>query len=192
VEPLRSNAGSDGDLSFVLFSLAHAECGEEGTVELRLGERRLLGCCPSCAALGTFGSPGRARAHRALQSEKPRGDRTLGYAGVLVCGQCGKYRAGGEMVDQNADNRSNAGPQDRLSQAPRVSDALKKGVYVSVTTWGGREMAGMVCDREQTGLLLDVHEPDSDADGYVFLPWSSVEQVKVRDVAQRRVKFLQS
>jgi hypothetical protein len=96
------------------------------------------------------------------------------------------------MVDQNADNRPNAGPQDRLSQAPKVSDALKKGVFVTVTTWGGRELAGMVCDREQTGLLLDVHEPDADADGYVFLPWSSVEQVKVRDVAQRRVKFLQS
>jgi hypothetical protein len=96
------------------------------------------------------------------------------------------------MVDQNADNRPNAGPQDRLSQAPKVSDALKKGVFVTVTTWGGRELAGMVCDREQTGLLLDAHEPDADADGYVFLPWSSVEQVKVRDVAQRRVKFLQS
>jgi hypothetical protein len=96
------------------------------------------------------------------------------------------------MVDLNADNRPNAGPQDRLSQAPKVSDALKKGVFVTVTTWGGRELAGMVCDREQTGLLLDVHEPDADADGYVFLPWSSVEQVKVRDVAQRRVKFLQS
>ena len=75
------------------------------------------------------------------------------------------------MVDQNADNRPNAGPQDRLSQAPKVSDALKKGGFVTVTTWGGRELAGMVCDREQTGLLLDVHEPDADADGYVFLPW---------------------
>jgi hypothetical protein len=96
------------------------------------------------------------------------------------------------MVDQNADNRPNAGHQDRLSQAPKVSDALKKGVFVTVTTWGGRELAGLVCDREQTGLLLDVREPDDDADGYVFLPWSSVEQVKVRDVAQRRVKVLQS
>jgi hypothetical protein len=96
------------------------------------------------------------------------------------------------MVDHNADNRPNAESQDRLSQAPKVSDALKKGVFVSVTTWGGRELAGLVCDREQAGLLLDVREPDDDADGYVFLPWSSVEQVKVKDVAQRRVKFLQS
>jgi hypothetical protein len=96
------------------------------------------------------------------------------------------------MVDQNADNRPGARPDERLFQPPRVSDALKKGIFVSVTTWSGREMAGLVCDREQSGLLLDVREPVADADGYVFLPWSSVEQVKVREVAQRRVKFLQS
>ncbi|MCA1688026.1 MAG: hypothetical protein LC714_05445 [Actinobacteria bacterium] len=95
------------------------------------------------------------------------------------------------MVDQNADNNPQVGPEEWLSRAPKVSDALKKGVFVSVTTWGGREMSGLVCDREQTGLLLDVREPDADADGYVFLPWSSVEQVKVREVTQRRVKFLQ-
>ena len=96
------------------------------------------------------------------------------------------------MADQNAHNRPNVVPEEWLSQAPKVSDALKKGVFVSVTTWGGRELAGLVCDREQSGLLLDVREPGVDADGYVFLPWSSVEQVKVREVAQRRVKFLQS
>jgi hypothetical protein len=95
------------------------------------------------------------------------------------------------MVDHNTDNKPNVGPEEGLSQAPKVSDALKRGVFVSITTWGGRELAGLVCDREQTGLLLDVREPGTDADGYVFLPWSSVEQVKVREVAQRRVKFLQ-
>jgi len=95
------------------------------------------------------------------------------------------------MSDQSSNTQRHVGPQEWLSQAPKVSDALKKGVFVSVITWGGRELAGLVCDREQTGLLLDVREPDADADGYVFLPWSSVEQVKVREVAQRRVKFLQ-
>jgi hypothetical protein len=111
---------------------------------------------------------------------------------VLVCEWCGKYRTRGEMADQNAHNKPNVGPEEWLSQAPKVSDALKKGVFVSVTTWGGREMVGLVCDREHSGLLLDVREPDTEADGYVFLPWSSVEQVKIREVAQRRVKFLQS
>jgi hypothetical protein len=54
----RNDAGNVGDLSFAVFSLAHAECGEEGTIELRLDERLLVGWCPLCAALETFGSPG--------------------------------------------------------------------------------------------------------------------------------------
>ncbi|MCA1688027.1 MAG: hypothetical protein LC714_05450 [Actinobacteria bacterium] len=57
VDPRSNRAASTGDISFVAFSLAHAECGEEGVIELRLGERLLLGWCSSCAALKTFGSP---------------------------------------------------------------------------------------------------------------------------------------
>ncbi len=56
VETTRDDAGSAGDLAFVIFSLTHACCGEEGVVELRLGERSLLRRCPSCALLETFGS----------------------------------------------------------------------------------------------------------------------------------------
>lgn len=82
--------------------------------------------------------------------------------------------------------------QESLSQAPKVSDALKKGISVSVTTWGGREIAGLVCDREQSGLLLDVRQANGNSAGYVFLPWSSIEQVAIDEVVQRRVKFLQS
>jgi hypothetical protein len=95
------------------------------------------------------------------------------------------------MVDQDGERESNVVSQEWLAQAPKVSDALKKGVSVSITTWSGREIAGAVCDREQSGLLLDVYEPDVDSDGYIFLPWSSVEQVKIREVTQRRVKFLE-
>ncbi len=82
--------------------------------------------------------------------------------------------------------------QESLSQAPKVSDALKKGISVTVTTWGGREIAGLVCDREQSGLLLDVRQANGNSAGYVFLPWSSIEQVAIDEVVQRRVKFLQS
>ena len=82
--------------------------------------------------------------------------------------------------------------QEWLALAPKVSDARKKGMFVSIVTWSGREVVGLVCDGEQSGLLLDICEPDADVDGYVFLPWSSIEQVKIRDVAQRPVKFLQS
>ena len=80
--------------------------------------------------------------------------------------------------------------QEWLAQAPKVSDALKKGVVVSVATWSGREITGVVCDREEAGLLLEVREPDADSEGYSFLPWSSIEQVRIREVAQRRVKSL--
>ncbi len=81
--------------------------------------------------------------------------------------------------------------QDWLAQAPKVSDALKKGMFVSISTWTSLEITGIVCDRDQAGLLLDVQEPEADSEGYSFLPWSSIEQVKSREVAQRRVKFLQ-
>lgn len=80
--------------------------------------------------------------------------------------------------------------QEWLAQAPKVSDALKKGMVVSVDTWSGREITGIICDREQAGMLLDVREPDAESEGYSFLPWSSIEQVRIREVAQRRVKFL--
>ena len=82
--------------------------------------------------------------------------------------------------------------QESPSQAPKVSDALKKGIPVSVATWGGREIAGLVCDREQSWLLLDVSRPDGNSRGYVFLPWSSIEQIAIEEVVQRRVKSLQS
>ena len=82
--------------------------------------------------------------------------------------------------------------QQWLDQAPRVVDALNRGSPVSIITWGGRELSGMVCSRSQTGLLLDVREPGDSAGGYVFLPWSSIEQVVIREVSQRPVKFLPS
>jgi hypothetical protein len=94
------------------------------------------------------------------------------------------------MDDQGATRGANPDPEQWLDQAPKVADALKRGVSVSVTTWGGRELAGTICDREPSGLLVDVREPGVQAEGYVFLPWSSVEQVVIRGVAQRRGKFL--
>ncbi|QIN82888.1 hypothetical protein GBA63_09695 [Rubrobacter tropicus] len=90
-------------------------------------------------------------------------------------------------MDRDATTRPEGGG-DFLDQAPKVSDALKRGVGVSVTTWSGRKMAGTVSDRDPAGLLLHVGEGE---DGYAFLPWSSVEQVDIPEVAHRQVKFLQ-
>ncbi len=52
----------------------------------------------------------------------------------------------GRDVDHGDDRKANVDPQKWLSQAPKVSDALKKGLFASVTTWGGRDIAGLVCD----------------------------------------------
>ena len=43
----------EGDLSFAVFSLAHAACGDE-VLEVRVGERMLLGWCMSCAVMDVF------------------------------------------------------------------------------------------------------------------------------------------
>ncbi len=72
------------------------------------------------------------------------------------------------MADQDGERKPNMDSQEWLARAPKVSDALKKGMFVSIVTWSGREEVGLVCDREQSGLLLDIREPDADADGYVF------------------------
>ena len=56
VDPQRSGARSAGDFTFIVFSLRHAGCGEQGVIELRLEERLLLGWCPACAVLETVGS----------------------------------------------------------------------------------------------------------------------------------------
>ena len=60
-----------------------------------------------------------------------------------------------------------------------------------ITTWSGRQLRGTVSDRDGAGLLLDLDNGADGQDGYAFLPWSSVEQVDIPEVAHRRVKFLQ-
>ena len=111
-----------------------------------------------------------------------------GLPGRLIQGMPVKRKIRGNMVDQGSANDLITDSQAWLEQVPNVSDALKKGVYVSIVTWGGRILTGTICDREQTGLLLDTSEAADGSDGYVFLPWSSVEQVNIGSVSPRRVK----
>lgn len=68
---------------------------------------------------------------------------------------------------------------------------MKSGITVSITTWSGRQLRGTVSDRDGAGLLLDLDDGADRQEGYAFLPWSSVEQVDIPEVAHRRVKFLQ-
>ena len=101
-----------------------------------------------------------------------------------------KQKVRGNMVDQGSANDVRTDSQAWLEQAPKVSDALKKGVFVSIVTWGGRVLTGTICDREQAGLLLDISESADGSEGYVFLPWSSLEQVNIGSVSPRRIKVL--
>jgi hypothetical protein len=94
-------------------------------------------------------------------------------------------------MHRDTETRARVDAEDRREPTPRVSDALKSGVAVSVTTWSGRQLRGTVSDRDGAGLLLDLDDGGNGGKGYVFLPWSSVEQVDIPEVAHRRVKFLQ-
>ncbi|BBL78789.1 hypothetical protein RxyAA322_06430 [Rubrobacter xylanophilus] len=76
------------------------------------------------------------------------------------------------------------------ARVPRVADALRRGTRAVITTWGGAELAGLICDRDQSGLLVDVREPREEGSGYLFIPWGSIQQVRVQEVAQRKVKYL--
>ena len=42
-------------LAFAVFALTHAACGD--VTEVRIGERCILGWCPSCATAWAFISP---------------------------------------------------------------------------------------------------------------------------------------
>ncbi|MGI9047771.1 MAG: hypothetical protein ACR2GU_00020 [Rubrobacteraceae bacterium] len=94
------------------------------------------------------------------------------------------------MADRDTAQNQETHEQEWYAHAPKVADAFRKGIPVLVTTWGGREVSGLVCDREQAGLLLDIRGLETESLGYIFLPWSSVEQVEIREVAPRRIKSL--
>ena len=65
--------------------------------------------------------------------------------------------------------------------SPQISEAFGRGSFVSVTVRSGYDVSGYVCDRDGTGLLLDLRDPSGDPGGYEFLPWSSMERVKIQE-----------
>jgi hypothetical protein len=85
----------------------------------------------------------------------------------------------------DGEERVGNGSVEWLSQAPKVSDALKKGTFVTISTWS-EDVSGLVCDWDPVGVLLD----GADESGYLFVPWSNVRHVRIEVVAQRRVKSL--
>ena len=65
-------------------------------------------------------------------------------------------------------------------ESPEMGQAFERGGFVSLTIRSGSDVSGYVCDRDAAGILLDVRDPSGDPGGYEFLPWSSVERVKIQ------------
>ncbi len=61
--------------------------------------------------------------------------------------------------------------------APEIPGFLSRGSFVSVSARIGNDLAGYVCDRDGSGLLLEVRDPSGDPHGYEFLPWYSIERI---------------
>jgi hypothetical protein len=61
--------------------------------------------------------------------------------------------------------------------APEIRGYLGRGSFVSVSARIGNDLTGYVCDRDESGLLLEVRDPSGDPHGYEFLPWSSIERI---------------
>ena len=80
------------------------------------------------------------------------------------------------MEDQPAEIR-----RELDHDAPRIPDALVRGSFVSVSARIGNDLEGYVCDRDETGLLLEVRDPSGDPAGYEFLPWHSIERVSIEE-----------
>jgi hypothetical protein len=61
--------------------------------------------------------------------------------------------------------------------APQIERFLGRGSLVTVSARTGVDLAGYVCDQNESGLLLDARDQSGDSTGYEFLPWSSIERV---------------
>lgn len=76
-------------------------------------------------------------------------------------------------------DRPRGGVRGLRKGSPEIAGALVRGSLVSATVRSGYDVSGYVCDRDGSGLLLDVRDPSGDPGGYEFLPWSSIERVRV-------------
>ena len=82
-------------------------------------------------------------------------------------------------MGERSFGRSGHGVWEMREGSPKIPEAFARGSFVSVTIRSGYDVSGYVCDRDSSGLLLDVRDPSGDPSGYEFLPWSSIERVKI-------------
>ncbi len=83
------------------------------------------------------------------------------------------------MSEEGLGRRLEGRMQGLREGSPELSEALARGSFVSVSARVGNDVVGYVCDSDGSGLLLDVRDPSGDPGGYEFLPWSSIERLKV-------------
>lgn len=69
--------------------------------------------------------------------------------------------------------------QGLREDAPQLSGFLERGNFVLVAARIGTDLMGYVCDRDETGILLDVRHQSGDHASYEFLPWASIERVSI-------------
>ena len=75
--------------------------------------------------------------------------------------------------------RSGEGVPKLREGSPAIPEAFARGSFASITVRSGYDVSGYICDRDNSGLLIDVRDPSGDPSGYEFLPWSSIERVKI-------------
>ncbi len=90
-------------------------------------------------------------------------------------------------MHRDGDREAKAGER---GPSPRVADAFKSGVTVSVTSWSGRQLQDTVSEGDRAGLLIDSDYRGDGRQDCTVLPWSSVERLGSAAVAHRRVEFL--
>ena len=83
------------------------------------------------------------------------------------------------MDERTFGRRSQDRTQGLREGSPQIAEALARGSFVSVSARVGNDVSGYVCDHGGSGLLLDVRDPSGDPGGYEFLPWSSIERLRV-------------
>ena len=77
------------------------------------------------------------------------------------------------------EGRSGEGTQGLRQGSPRITEAFGRGSLVSISARVGNDLSGYICDSDGSGILLDVRDPSGDPSGYEFLPWSSIERVRL-------------
>jgi hypothetical protein len=106
-------------------------------------------------------------------------ESTVGERGSEGGGRRRRLSEGSFGRRSDRSERFGGQSQGLRAGSPRIPEALGRGSFIAVSARVGNDLSGYVCDADVSGLLLDVRDPSGDPGGYEFLPWSSIERVRV-------------